>query len=81
MDVGLGLSLIAGDFQALSEDEYDDMMLETEEEEMMVANVVKIFDGDSSEKRETADVDDEDGRDDVYKVLYRANGAGMGQSG
>lgn len=76
----MGLAPIAGDFQALSEDEYKDIMMEAEEEEMMAANVVEISDGNSSEEA-AMEVDDEDGGDNVQMVLYGANEAGMGQSG
>lgn len=77
MDVGYRLRTIGGDFQALFKYEYDDMIMEAEEEEMMAANVAEISDEGSSDDEAAVENDVEDGGDDVEMALFDANEAGM----
>lgn len=55
----LGLGPIAGDFQVVSEEEYEAMLMMEAEEEEMEANVVQISDDSSS--------DDDAGMDEVVE--------------
>lgn len=77
----MGLGTIAGDFGALSEDEYDEMTMEAEEQIMdEVVDVVKILDGDSDDDEgDTENVEDEDNKggdsDDEAFVIMGAGTA------
>lgn len=70
LDMGLGP--IRGDFHALSEDEYDDIMMEDEEEEMLGANVVEISNEDTSEDEAVIENDEKDGGEDMHMILFGA---------
>lgn len=72
----MGLGPIHDDVQVMSEEEYEFMMMEFEEEEMQGAQVVEISD-DESEGKENM----EDGGEDVHMVMFGANMQGMGQIG
>lgn len=45
--LGMSLGYAQGDFEALSENEYDDLMLEIDEGEMLKDEIVEIQDDDS----------------------------------
>lgn len=80
MDAGHGTGTYQDDFGALTEDEYDDLMMEVDEEDYAV---VEISDDDSEEEGivEGVPAAQELGENNVQMVLYDVNRAGMGQRG
>lgn len=72
----MGLGPYHGDFEALLEDEYEDMVMEADKEEN---EVVKVISDDDSE--EVEDVDEDAGAQDVQIFLTSAEQTGMGQHG
>lgn len=64
------LEPIQVDFEIFSEHEYEDLMIEVEEEDMNADQIVKITD-ENSGVHETADEDD--GVEEVQMVVYTVN--------
>lgn len=62
-------------------DEYDDMMMEAEEEEMLGANFVEISDEDTNKDEAVVENDEENGCEDVQMILFGVNDRVMGQRG
>lgn len=62
-DMGLGFA--EGDFEAISEDEYDDLMLEQEVHEMLDAEIVQISDDDEVLRDEAVENVMEEGEEDI----------------
>lgn len=76
----MDLGPIDGDFQAVSEDEYEDLMMEVDIENME-ANVVEISDEESNDDDGgNAEVDEAD-EIDAKMVVFGLDAPGMGQSG
>lgn len=69
-DMGLGYA--EGDFEAISEDEYDDLMLEQEMEDMLDAEVVELSDDD---------FDDEAVEGEIEEGEVNVAALGIGQAG
>lgn len=72
--MNMSLGPIRNDFQALSEDNYDDMMMEAEEEDMLAVKV-EISDEATSEDESV------NNKEDVQMVLFGENDHEMGQRG
>lgn len=80
----IGLVPINGGFDVLSEDEYDEVMIEAEEEELIEGHFVEISDDDTEEAEgmEASSVDeDNDGGQPVQMMMLGVNQDGMGQRG
>lgn len=75
-DMGLGFA--EGDFEAISDDEYEDLMLEQEVQELLDADVVEISDDDSDKEAVKGEVD-EDEEVDVATLGVGQQGAGNRQ--
>lgn len=74
LDMGLGL--YEGDFRALTEDEYDDLMMEADEKDDVF---VEISDDEPDEQGAEGVEEEDNGGQDVQMVPYGANNQGMGQ--
>lgn len=77
----MGLGPITGDFQVLSEEEYDDMLMMEAEEEEMEANMVEISDESSDEEGGMGAGVDGEGEAEMLLVMEGVNQPGMGRSG
>lgn len=67
-DMGLGYA--EDDFETFYEDEYDDLMLEQEVQEMLNADVVQISDYDDSDN-EVVEGEMEEGEEAIYRRKKR----------
>lgn len=74
LDMGLGPC--HGNFETILKDEYEDLMMESDNEDNVVVEV--IYDDDS---KKTRDEDENDGGQDVQIVLADANQREMGHRG